>query len=156
MLKAIPKRWFSWDFNVTEGSKPVAEIDLSWWREKGVLTIDGVSYTVYRERLMGGEFKLESAGSVLARAEKPSAFRRTFVIKHRDRHYTLKAKSAFRRAFVLMQGDREVGFLSPDGLFTRSASVHLPEELPLAVQIFITWLAIILWKRESETAASSG
>jgi hypothetical protein len=155
MLRAIPKRWFSWDFTVIEGSRPVADIDLSWWREKGVLTVDGVTYSVSREGLMSGEFTLESGGSVLARAEKPSAFRRTFVIRHRDRHYTLKAKSAFRRSFVLLQGDREVGFLTPDGLFTRSASVHLPEDLPLAVHVFITWLAIILWKRESD-AASSG
>ena len=153
MLKATPKRWFSWDFTVSEGSKPVADIDVSWWREKGVLTVDGAGYTVYREGLMSGDFILESAGSVLARAEKPSAFRRTFIIKHRDRHYTLKARSAFRKSFVLLQGDKEIGFIAPESWFHRGASVHLPEDLPLAVQVFITWLAILLWKRESEAAS---
>jgi hypothetical protein len=153
MLTAVPKQWFSWDFTVTEGSQPVANIDISWWREKGLLTVQGADYRVYREGMMSGDFILESAGSVVARAQKPSAFHRAFVIAYEGRRYTLRAESLFRRSFLLLDGDRQIGSLSPDGMFTRRATVDLPPALPLAVRVFVIWLAVILWKRASDGAA---
>lgn len=156
MLTAVPQHWFSWDFTVMEGSLAVAEIDVSWWREKGILTVQGVDYRVYREGLMSGAFILESSGSVLARAEKPSAFRRSFIIDHGDRQYMLRATSAFGRTFLLLYGNREIGSLSPEGVFTRRTSVDLPAELLLPVRVFIIWLAVILWKRDSDSAAAAG
>ena len=155
MLKVIPKSWFSWDFVITEGASPIADIDVSWWREKGVLTVRSSRYDVYREGLMSGAFILESSGSILARAEKPSAFRRSFELEYGKKFYTLQAESAFRRKFVLIEGDREVGWLSPNGVFTRQATSDLPEEIPLPVQVFMIWLVVILWKRESDSAGAS-
>jgi len=155
MLNVIPKSWFSWDFVVTDGASPVAEIDVSWWREKGVLNVRGSVYEVYREGLMNGAFILESSGSVLARAEKPSALRRSFELEYGGKFYILRAESAFRRKFVLIEGDREVGWISPDGVFTRRATADLPEGIPLPVKVFIIWLVVILWKRESDSAAAS-
>ena len=155
MLRAIPKGWFSWDFTVMEGSRPVADIDISWWREKGVLTVEGKSYKVYREGLMSGAFILESGGSVLARAEKPSAFLRHFEIDHDGRRYTLRAKHAWGRAFELLDGLTRIGSLHPDGLFTRRVIVDLPEDLPMPVRVFIIWLTVILWKRASDSSTAS-
>ncbi len=156
MLRAIPKGWFSWDFTVVdEESGPVAEIDVSTWREKGLLTVDGVGYEVFREGLMSGAFLLKQGDSLLARAEKPSAFRRTFLIDYSDRHYTLQARSFWRRELVLLDGSLEVGSLAPEGAFSRRMRVDLPEELPLPVEVFLVWLAVILWKRASEAAATT-
>ncbi len=155
MLTAVPKQWFSWDFTVTDGSQAVAEIDISWWREKGVLTVHGVDYRVYREGMMSGDFILESAGSVLARAEKPSAFHRSFTMNHGGRKYTLRAKGVLRRTFLLLDGDREIGSVSPEGVFTRRATVDFPEALPLPVKVFIIWLAVTLWKRDSGAGAAA-
>jgi hypothetical protein len=151
VLKLVPKHWFSWDFAVGDDRGIVAEIDISWWREKGVLTVQDANHPVYRERLMSGDFILESAGSILARAQKPSAFRRCFNMEHESRQYTVRAPAAFRRAFVVLDGAAEIGCISPDGLFTRRASIDLPEDMPLPVRIFIVWLAVILWKREADS-----
>ena len=155
MLTATPKRWFSWDFTVQEGSQPIAKIDHSLWREKGTLTIEGKDYRVYREGVMRGEFVLESDGKVLARAEKPSAFRRSFVVTHAGREYTLQAQSALRRPFVLLQGSQEVGWITPQGIFSRKTQVDLPEVLPLPVRVFLLWLTIVLWKRDADSAAAA-
>jgi hypothetical protein len=103
---------------------------------------------------MSGDFVLSSRGSVLARAQKPSAFRRTFIIAHGDKHYRLQAKSAFRRAFELRDGDRVVGSLSPRDMFTRRMAADLPETLPLPLKLFMMWLAVIMWKREAESAGT--
>ena len=103
---------------------------------------------MYREGLMSGDFILESAGSVLARAQKPSAFRRCFVIEHASRRYTLRAESAFKRSFVLLLDDKEVGSITPEGCFTRRAIADLPQDMLLPMKIFTIRLAVIFRKRE--------
>ena len=72
MITATPRSMFSWDYQVVSGSRHLADIDVSCWREKGVLTIAGEPYGVYRERPLGGKFMLEANGSILASAEKPA------------------------------------------------------------------------------------
>ena len=157
MLIAIPKGWFSKDYRVLDGARQVAEIDMAWWREEGRLTVGGVSYQVYREKLMSGAFLLETGhGSALARAEKPSAFFRRFFIEYGERRLTLEAKSLFRRELVLLDGQSEIGRVTPAGFFTRRATVDLPDELPLPAQVFILWLALILWERESDGSPAAG
>ncbi|MGE5559120.1 MAG: hypothetical protein ACM3WV_11025 [Bacillota bacterium] len=157
MLNAIPKGWFSKDYRVMDGARQVAEIVMSWWREEGRLNIEGASYKAYREKLMSGAFLLETDnGLALARAEKPSAFFRRFLIEYDEREYVFQAKSVFSREFVLFDGPSEIGRVAPEGLFTRRAVVNLPEELPLPVRIFILWLTIVLWERESNSGPSPG
>ena len=151
MLQIVPTHWYSWDVTVTDESRPVADIARSWWREKGALTIGDTTYHVYREAPMSGAFVLEQAGSVLARAEKPSVFRREFVIRHADREYTLRPESMFRRAFVLLDGSRQIGSLAPKSAFTRKAAADLPNHLPLPVRMFIVWVTMISWRREQSS-----
>jgi hypothetical protein len=134
------------------GSQPVADIDISWWCEKGVLLVLESAYKVYREGVMSGAFVLESEGTILVRAIKPSVFLRSFIIEHAGKQYTLRSASG--RKCRLLDGDREVGALFPETIFTRRTNVDLPEDLPLPVRIFILWLVIILWKRDSDSAAS--
>jgi hypothetical protein len=146
VLKMIPKA-FSREFSVMDGSQAVANVvDLSWWRRKGELTIQGGAYKVHRERAMSGAFVLESAAGVLARAEKPGVLRRCLVIEHSDRRYTLHAKSPLRRELLLFDDSKQIGSLSPEGVFTRRATADLPRVWPLPVRVFVIWLAVMLWK----------
>ena len=155
-LSAIPKQWFSWDFRIMDRARQVAEIDVAWWREQGLLTVLGVPYKVYREGLMRGAFILETAGSVVARAEKPDALFRRVLIEYQGRQFILRAKSVFGREFTLFDGQRDIGWIAPEGIFTRRAEARLPEELPLPVKVFILGLVIILWKRESDSGPAAG
>jgi hypothetical protein len=153
MLKVIPKA-FSWTFSVMDGSEPVAHAaDRSWWSDKGELTVQGITYTARREGVMSGRFVLESTAGVLARATKPSALRRSLIVEHSGRQYTLRATSALRREFVLLDGSTRIGSISPEGIFTRRAAVDLPPALPLTVRVFIVWLTLMLWKHEQMAAA---
>jgi len=155
-MSAVPKHWFSWDFVIQDATlQPVAEVKLSSWRERGAVTIAGVEHKISRESILGA-FILEREGSILARAEKPSAFRKTFRIVHEGRHYALKARSFWRRELVLYEGETEVGSLVREGFFTRRTRVQLPEELPLVLRLFLIWLTMLLWKRDSDAAASAG
>lgn len=156
MLEAIPKGWFSWDFTIRQEDRIVADIDISVWREKALLVVEGKPYKVYREGLVSGAFILESDGSVLAKAWKPSAFRRSFNIEYGDEQFTFSAKSPLGRGFVLLDASGEIGSLSPGGILTRRANVDLPERLPLPVRIFMIWLALILWRRNAESSSAGG
>ena len=151
MLHIVPANWYSWDFRVTDETRAVADVTMSHWREKGALTLGDSTYGMYREAPMSGAFVLERAGTELARAEKPSLFRREFVVHFRDREYTLGPESLLRRTFVLRHGSQQVGSLAPSSAITRKASADLPEILPLPVRIFIVWLAMISWRRQQNS-----
>ena len=155
MLRAVPKHWLSSKYKVLENGTTIAMVDSSAWREAGQLTIKGSTYRVYRERLMSGAFILESGGSILARAEKPSALYRSFQVEHEGRQYTLEAESAWARKFVLSERGVRLGSVYPENAMTRKAVIDFPEAISLAGRIFMFWLVMILWTRDSESAAAS-
>ena len=151
MLRAIPKNWFSWNFTILEGSQHLADIEVAWWHEKGAVIVENEVYHVYREGLASGAFILESSVGELARAEKPSLFRRCFLIEHEDRQYTLRAVAALSREYTLTDESGEIGRLAPEGWLTHRARVDLPDYIPLPIRLFIIWLTILLWKRQAQS-----
>jgi hypothetical protein len=156
MLIATPKRWFSWDFEVHEGGgQPVGDVRVSAWRERGAITVGGIEYPVTRGALLSGVVTLSDVGGVLARAVKPSAFRRAFTLEHDGKEYVLKAASAWGRDFALLDGEREIGVVRPARALGRQARADLPEDMPLEVRLFVLWLTLMLWKRQQQAANSS-
>jgi len=156
MLQIRPMRWFSWDFAVERDGREVAELDISWWRERGALTITGQTYAIAREGLIAGDFRMTAPDhSVVATASKPSVLRRRFDIVCRGHTVVLEARSAWRRTMDVLLDGRAVGAITPSGAWTRRASAELPDALPLPVQVFVVWLAVLLWKREQDAAAAS-
>ena len=156
MWSAVPKHWFSWDFAVQDSTRgPVAELKLSSWRERGAVIAAGIEHKVFRQGFLG-PFVLERAGAVVASAEKPSAFRKTLRIEHSGHHYTLEPRSYWGREVVLSEGDREIGSIAPNNWFGRGARVSLPEDLSVALRLFVVWLTLLLWKRDADAAAGAG
>ena len=93
MLRAYPQNWFSWKFRILdENNRNIALIDIGRLREDGELTLGQIKYRLYRERFLGGAFILEGGGQELARAEKPSAFIRSFAVSYRGRKYQASSR----------------------------------------------------------------
>ncbi|AMY07271.1 hypothetical protein LuPra_00438 [Luteitalea pratensis] len=134
--------------------RAVAEVNLSSWRERGAVLAAGIEHKVFRQGFLG-PFVLEQAGSVVASAEKSSAFRKTVQIEHHGRHYTLKPRSCWRREMVLYEGDRELGSIAPSNWLVRDARVSLPDDLSMALRLFVVWLTLLLWKRDSDAGAAA-
>jgi hypothetical protein len=156
MLQIEPLRWFSWDFSVGRDGREVAALDISWWRERGALVIDGVSYAVVREGLVSSDFRMTGPdGRVVATASKPSLFRRRFDVVAGSHTVTLQARSAWGRTMDVLLDGRPAGTVTPAGMWTRRASADLPDTLPRPVQVFILWLVLLLWKRDEDHAAAS-
>jgi hypothetical protein len=154
MLGVIPKSWFSWDFYVVEDGRKIAFIDRHWFRERASFSLDGESYGVRRTSVVRGTFVLEHAGSVLAEAIKPSSFRRSFDISVGADRYSLTAASAFRREFRLFRGGAPVGTINPVSVLGRSATAAFGDGIPRAVQLFVVFLVLVLWKRAADAASS--
>jgi hypothetical protein len=136
------------------GDRTVAALDLASYRERGEIVIGDVTYRVFRERAMGGDFIIEAGGRELARATKPSAFRDTMIVHHGGADYTLRKPSVWRRAFVVMDGERQIGSIAPESAWTRRATADVPADWPVPIQAFVIWLVIILWKRDAQSAAA--
>ena len=153
MLEAIPKSWFSWNFKISEDSKKIADLDMSSWREKGELRIDGVSYVVFRKGILSPTIVLEKNNAELAKATRSSIFRHSFLLVMEGKQYTLEKRSFFGRSIILKNDLGEIGSVSPRGFLSRRAHVDLPENIELPIRIFVIWLALLLWKRDSDTSA---
>ena len=154
MLTAVPRSLFSWDYEIHEDGRHIATIDLSWFREAGEIEMAGKVFEIGRESIMSGEFFLRARGMNVATVIKPSAFHRSFDIRHDGQAYTLRAASIFERRFVLEQAGIAIGEVRPLGIFTRKAAIDFPQTLPIAVRIFFAWLAILLWKRQQGNGGS--
>jgi hypothetical protein len=149
MLELQPKRWFSWDFDVRENDIAIAQISISSWRERGEIFVQDTEYKLYRDGLTG-PFVLEADGIVFASALKESAFRSSFVVELADRVLQLRKASILSRSFVLIEDDDEIGHMHAVSAFSRKGRADFPETLPLAVQVFLVWLILIMWRRESD------
>ena len=149
MLQARPVSAFSRHFQLESDGRTVATLDVSCWKEAGTVSIDGTDYSLVREHLLDGAFVLQGGGEELARAVKPSAFRSRFDLEIGGRQLTLAKPSAFCRAYQVVDGEEVVGTVRPAGWFTRRVLVDLPQDWPLAVQVFVFWLALVIWNREN-------
>ena len=151
MLTAKPKNIFSWNYDVSDKSGHVATVSLRWLGEAGRVALRGRTYEIGRDGWLSGAFYIEERGNRLASAKKSSAFVRSFEVSTSSGRFTLRAKSPFARTFILERKGRIVGSIRPVGLFTRKAMIDLPKEVPLEVQVFLTWLVVVLWKRAAQS-----
>jgi hypothetical protein len=155
MLEAVPTGIFSNRYRFHQEGELMGEFDPSAWRERAQLELEDGTYELYREGTFSGDFVIELNGKIVARATKPSAFRGTFNIELPDKHLILRKHSVWSRNFILFEGEMEVGAIRPLGIFSRRTNIELPGQWPLALQIFVFWLAFLMWKREEAEAASS-
>lgn len=151
MLRALPLHVFSNTFSVRDGDREIARLSMGWLSDKGSSTVDDRKIRLRRERLFSGAFELELDGIVIAKAYKPSIFRNRFDIELENVRLQLERESVFSRSFVVRKGADILGRIDPVSIFTRKARIDLPDEWPTALQLFVFWLVLIIWKRMNST-----
>ena len=93
-MRARPRHWFSWGFDLYLGGEFLVRLDMSWLRERGRFTYEGREYRLSREGLWSGDFLLTADEQVLARATKGSAWLRRFVVRTGQRELLLIARAS--------------------------------------------------------------
>jgi hypothetical protein len=106
-----------------------------------------------RETLLLGDFFLMNNDVLVAKADKPSAFSRRFVITAAGREMTLAAESPLTRRFRLTENGRTIGTIRPNHFLTRKCTIDLPEDIETPVQIFIFWLVVLMWRRAAKSSS---
>jgi len=154
MLEAVPTNIFSSTFRVQQNDKLLGEVSASIWRDKARLELEDGTYDLYRVGQFGGDFVIEHDGKLLARATKPSVFQNRFEVELANQRLVLRKLSPLNRRFGLFDREKQVGSIYPVGLFTRRSNIDLPAEWPLAIRVFLFWLAFVIWKRQNAAAAS--
>ena len=153
MLEAIPTNIFSNNIRLEQQNELIGEVDLSPWREKARLELPEGTYTLRREGFCSGDYLLERDGNVVARATKTSIFQCNFEVMLPNREVTLRKLSIWNQRFGLFDGEKQIGSVYRTGIFTRRSNIDLPADWSLASRIFVFWLALLTWKRQSAAAA---
>ncbi len=93
---------------------------------KALFPGNGTEYEVVQARPFSGHWTLEGPQGVVTKAQKTSAFTRTFELESDSGLTTLQARSVFTRAFELLQAGNSVGTIVPMHAFTPPSdhSVH--------------------------------
>lgn len=139
-----------------EGAQ-VGEIECTRLWEGATITLGGTRYTAGREGKMSGVFYLETDGSRLASADKPSARKPLFTVRAGGRTFALKKASMFSRAYIVTEGAVQIGSIAPIGWFWGRCKAEFPDDLEPGVQAFLIWLVIVMTRRAMvQSAAVSG
>ncbi|MBN1362486.1 MAG: hypothetical protein JW993_17955 [Sedimentisphaerales bacterium] len=154
VFEARPKSLFSWGYELRRGTLVVARMDMTWLSEGGSFTWEGIGYRLSRQGFWSGDFLLEGAGQIPARATKPSPFRRHFEVHVGPRVLALEAVSPLTRAFRLLENGSLVGAVTPRSFFSRCCTVDFPDDLPVPVQVFLFWLVVLMWRRAANSSAA--
>jgi hypothetical protein len=145
VLIATPSSIFGWDFDLTGPVSGLASFD--WLGESGQIQVDGVLYQVVKQGWLSGEWTLERAGEVYARASKTGVFGRAMQIDGAGMTLTLNPHTPFTRSFDIDANGRCVGSVTPDHAFTRRATIDIARTVPAEMQVFAFWLIALLWRR---------
>ncbi len=154
-MEAIPKNWWSGNYDIRDGETTVATLEFSPFRETMTIRCDGEIWSGRRRGCFSGAFVLEnSAGKPIASAQKPSALHRRFLVEAEGRSFVLRAKSLFNRGFELEAEGGVVGSITPPSALSRRAVTDLPDSFSLPVRVFLIGLVLLMWRRAAAAAAT--
>jgi hypothetical protein len=155
MLTAAPKRWLSWDYEVSDANGlHVGDARLSRWTATGAITVGDQMYRVWREGVFFGPILLFGSAGETARATRRRSLVRAVSIEYGGRVFLLKSPSLGFREMRLYEGEAEIGSAVPEGVFSRRAQFDLPESLPGELRLFVVWLALYQWKKWQDSRVS--
>jgi hypothetical protein len=150
MLTCLPRSICSWDFRIRGTTGGEAILTFNWFTEQGTISWNGTEFEVVKHGPFSGHWTLESPQGVVTKAQKTSAFTRTFELESESGLITLQARSVFTRAFELLQTGNSVGTIVPMHAFTRRATIQCTDQVDELTQLFAFWLVVITWKRAAK------
>lgn len=154
MLELRKKKFFSNEYVAEENGAVVAELNLSVWRSQGELTIQGRSLKLKKRGALRDTFELLDGDTALIEVAQPSAWRSRLRFRYEQRDFEIVDKAWYSSTLLLKAGESVVGSISSRGLFAEGAKVDLPDSLPLALRVFVGWIAMIHWD-DSATAGAA-
>ena len=155
VLIAEPTGWASWNARIESDGKEITLLSVSFFKNRGTFRLGGEEYVIESRGLFKPSVTLKKGATVIARAEKSSFLHRRFEISSAGHPLRLESQSWSGREYALLVGSQEVGSISRTGFTGRKMRLEFPDEVPLVLQLLLTYLVLVQAKREA-AAASSG
>lgn len=140
---------------MVRSGESLATITTHWLSEQGNFHLNEEEWNICKKSFLSGQWTLEKQSTILGNADKKNVFSRTFEVAFENTHWLLKAKSAFGRGFEILQQGRQVGTIEPVHAFTRRSTIDCSDEVPIPLQLFCFWLAMITWRRAQNSNGGS-
>lgn len=151
MLQSTRRGIFRHSYEVSEDGRPAATL-VGTRREGCTFEADGASYRVTRDGYKA--FQLIGPEGEIARAERVGG--RTWAVSSLYIPLELVKTSIWKETWEVRRFGESVGALSQDGVFKNTSTADLPDDLPLALRLFVVCLVETLWERSRQAAASGG
>lgn len=156
ILEASPTGWVSWDVLIKSDGAPITELKISAWKSRGTFQLDGQDFTIEPSGFWSQNAVLLRDGATIAKAAKPSVFRRQFLLTSAGHRMELESRSWTGRDYALVMGNQEVGWVTREGWLGRKITLEFPDEVPEVLQVFLTYLVLCQAKREAAAASAAG
>lgn len=147
-ILAKPKHMFSWGYDLFIGNELLTTMDVRWLSYGGSFCWDDVEYRLGREGRWSGDFFISNGNTTIAEAIKTSPFPHRFLVSLSIGNSVLSGHP-FTRVFQLKRDEGIVGEIRPKHILTRHCTIQLPDELCIQEQVFVFWLAVLMWRRSS-------
>jgi hypothetical protein len=147
--------WGSQVVRILSGENELTQLRITAFRSHGTFQVDGEEFTIQPQGFLRFSVLLKRGVSVIARMEKPSVFRRRFLIRSAGHRLTLEARGWTGGKYLLFLENREVGSVKREGFTRRRMTLDFPDEVPLVLQVFLVYIVHLQAKREAAAAAGS-
>ena len=154
MLHARPKNFFSHAYRVFHGEKLVARVDVSHFSRRGALAVGNRELVLRKQGVLHPEYLMLLNEEAVAQARKESFLCDRVQLLLGGADCELRRKGLFGSCYLVWLGDEQIGEIRRTNLFSRRAVIDLPEEWPLELRLFVFWIVVLFWRRD--TASSSG
>ncbi len=156
MLELRKKSLFSNEYVAEENGNVVAELSRSRWREQGEIKVHGRSLKLKKQGVLRDTFAVFDGDTVIVEVAQPSSLRSRLTFQFDGRDFEIRDKAWYSSTLLVKSGGSVVGSVRSRGLFFARTIVELPDSLPLALRVFIGWIAIVRWAEDEAAAAGAG
>lgn len=154
MLELVPafgsRRWA-----IRRDGADIVELKMSLMREGAEFAIDRVPHEITRKGLMSAVHTLSRDGLPVAQARALGAFRTGFDVEHEGSTYRLTRPGLLARGFEVSRDGQRIGSIAPRKLLSNRSDIDLPDDVDLALQLFLAALLIFQWDREASAGAAT-
>jgi hypothetical protein len=150
MLRARRRGFFKRVYEIFSGEEQVTE--LSGVRREGcVFALAGTEYRV--ERVDRRHFRLVGPDGKVATAERQTG--REWMVQTSTGNLKLVKPSMWRSGWEVRQRGATKGQIRHEGVFSRTYSAGVPDDVPLPVAVFTLYVALVIFERDAAAAAAA-
>ncbi len=153
-IYAEPLGWASFGVRLLAGEEELTQLKVSTFKNRGSFYLDGEVFVIEPEGFWRTNALLKRDGVVIAKAVKTSIWKRRFEITSAGHRLVIEGRGWSGREYVLLLGKQEVGWVKREGFTGRRMRLDFPDEVPLVLQVFLTYIVAAQARREAAAAAS--